>query len=506
MNDDDDFSIEVDLSDAMATDVGSEVMPVEGLAKPDDMPWGYWSDAETDADKLEAMALWEGEKLYQAAENERRKEEVERADGIRVTYKGQTYAPFNHENVAHEFHSLSPENQEVLRKALAKGEILDEYGDRLGAVERRRRIADYLGTYDHLPGVGEHPEIGPARWLIPGAFRWGSILMLGGPPKAGKSTLGVNLLAAVMNGPWEGTKFLDYFDVTSVTRSDLSHRDVWYINAENPPDALEEAMLAVDLGPWLENDSDSGLIVEHLEYLGGAGSFDLTDQYNYEQWEYRIGTNESEPPLLMILDGLTAVLGGSTARYGEWFAKLRDLAKSLKIPNVLVIAHSTLEGSHLMGGVEAQAGSDGNWNLQRTKNGTRIFSIDARMGGVSLGGLPVRLDPDGAMRAGANRPAAAASPSNLGGIADHHGGAAPVQAANFPKRNLKVEVLKAVMDFDAAGVQPSGSKIRNAVQGRHDDIDAALTALVDSGQIVKVKATGRSGGGGFVYRPVALAP
>jgi len=419
---------------------------------------------------------------------------------IRVEYEGKSFYPFELDSPYRWPDTLDEETRRWLQKALTKGKFYDE-GNESGApmtgVEQRRLAANFLGTYDHWPEPGKRPEGGPKLWLIPDVWPCGYNVMLGGNPKAGKSTIAIDLLSAAMNGPYDGRRFLDYFEVTQLTKDQLESRPVWYINAENPPDALVAAMFAAGLGEWYEN----GLVVEHLEYLGGARAFDLTDAEIYAWWEVRLTQAprshwDDQIPLIVIVDGLTAILGGTTAKYGEWYSRFRDLLKSLGIPNALVIAHSTLAGDHLMGGVEAQAGSDGNWNLERTKSGKRLFSVQARMGGKDVARLEVRLDPDGRLRAGGNPPPAGAA-----------AGAGPSPVAPTPQstRNLKAEVLKAVTEAYAAGVQPSGSKIRQAVRGRNEDIDEALSALVGAGQIEQFKATGPSGGGGFAYRPVSRA-
>ncbi len=70
-------------------------------------------------------------------------------------------------------------------------------------------------------------------------------------------------------------------------------------------------------------------------------------------------------PFVVVVDGVTASLnaaGMGTERTASGYAAFRRPMREVEVPNALAVAHNTLSRSHLMGGVEAQAGVGGLWS------------------------------------------------------------------------------------------------------------------------------------------------
>lgn len=193
---------------------------------------------------------------------------------------------------------------------------------------------------------------------------------------------------------------------------------LWFINAETPPLELEAEALRL-LGPFEDWEEEVVQIV-HLEQLGGAQMFDLTDPNIYTMWRLRMthcsacnGTDD-RPPAVVIVDGVTAILlaaGKGVEHVGLWFAAFRRLMREIGTPNALAIGHNTLTGSHLMGGVPAMAGSDGLWNYSSDDVddpfSARRFSVVPRLGGIPVAPIKVNRGEDGRLMAGSVAEAAA---------------------------------------------------------------------------------------------------
>ncbi len=277
------------------------------------------------------------------------------------------------------------------------------------ALERVR--ARMLGWYADMPRprtlADSRWNSEPQRWLIPKLLPWETYPMLGGNPKAGKTTLVVDLVAALLV---PGRRFLGHFEPAQVTEKERE-QGIWLISAEMPSKALEEA-----LGPELDVDVPiSGemvkasrlLNIDHLEQLGGAHMFDLTDPEIYERWAHRLidcdwcdGSDGDDypPPFMVIVDGLTTILqaaGKGVEAYGQWYAAFRRLMKEVDVPNALVVAHNTMAGGHLMGGVEGRAGADGLWTYSSDNpddpRSKRRFGVVPRLGGAAVPLTEVRL-------------------------------------------------------------------------------------------------------------------
>ncbi len=390
---------------------------------------------------------------------------------------------------------------EGLLEMALKGVITDRRGRRLDGAALDRMRHRLLGTYDHLPqsrvfadrlGVGSTPD---RRWLITGLLPWGTYPMLGGNPKAGKTTLVVDLVPSLIV---PGRKFLDYFEVPEVPEEDFG-AGLWLINAETPAEDLDGA-LRRELGHLIDGTwyPSEFVHVEHLqEDLGGPRMFDLTDPTVYDMWFHRLTEcsvcdgSDFAPPFMLILDGLTAVLDGSTARYGEWYSKFRQLMHAVDIPNALAVGHNVMSGEHLMGGVESMAGPDGLMTYSSVNPddpvSKRRFSVRPRLGGVAIPPTEVTISDDGRLRwnpKGKGR--SPTVPSDQ---------LAPQPSAPLePARTTRDLVVEYVRGCNALGHGPSLTEVRANVPGRNPEVDQAVNDLVREG-VLEVRARKQRGGG-----------
>lgn len=302
-----------------------------------------------------------------------------------------------------------PGHGRISLEMVGEGTILGRDDEPLTGAALERVRARLLGRYADLPRPAafsaSRRTSEAQRWLIPGLWPWGTIPMLGGNPKAGKTTLVVDLVASLAV---PGRRFLGGFEAAQMTEEERE-QGIWLINAETSALALEEA-----LRPDLDVDvvhqghtfaASQGLNIDHLEEFGGAQMFDVTDPGTYEWWAHRLidcewcdGSDDFPPPIVVIVDGLTAILqaaGKGVEAYGQWYAAFRRLMREVDVPNALVVGHSTLVGSHLMGGVEAQAGADGLWTYSSDNaddpGSKRRFGVRPRMGGVAVVPTEVRM-------------------------------------------------------------------------------------------------------------------
>lgn len=406
-------------------------------------------------------------------------------------------------------------NLSVMRTLVSEGTILNDAGDPIPEGPTLDRVrARLLGTYESMPEPGhvgdpersfDGADDGP-EWLITGLWPWGTIPMLGGQPKAGKTTLVTELVASLVV---PGRRFLGRFARADLAE-DLETRGVWLINAETPRRALETALwrAGVDDRPVGNYDSPrSRVTVDHLERLGGAQSFDLTDPAVYDIWANRlVGCNDCDgsddwSPLVVILDGLTAVLhsaGKGVEHYGLWYAAFRRLMRELDVPNALVVAHNTMTGDHLMGAVEAQAGADGLWNYSASRpddpTSARRFSVVPRLGGVAV-------PTTGVSRTAEGRLILAGSATPAQPVQAPAGGEARAEASGDPRADSRAALVEYVTECNAAGHGPSVRDIRDRVPGRHEHLDAARRDLLAEGRLVERSRSGRGGGLAYWLRP-----
>jgi hypothetical protein len=301
------------------------------------------------------------------------------------------------EGAEHDLAALT--DPDFRRLAIERGTLLLD-GEPMPDGQAKRVRASLLGTI--APLAIEREGERPARWIIPGLWRWGTVPMLGGPPKVGKSTLIADLCAALVI---PGYRFLNHFDPVDWGEAveGYAERNIWLINAENPPDLMHEALLATGLeyDEWtggvpfyFHSGSRVSLVVVHLDDHGGADVFDMRDEDRRDRWAFHMmfcpcdGVTEEPPPLVVIADGVTAMLRSDTTGYGEWFAGFTDLLRELDAPNALAVGHMGMRGGHLMNGVESYAGPDGGWFLE-TRNpddpkAARTFRTTGRLTAPSV--------------------------------------------------------------------------------------------------------------------------
>ena len=382
-----------------------------------------------------------------------------------------------------------PHRRAALEEIARQGFLTDDDGMPITGLTERRVRDRLLGIRTRIstsPGGGFwDSSFRPSRrqnWLIPGLWSSGTLPLLGGTPKSGKTTLLVELTAALVV---PGYRFLDHFDPVVLTEEERQ-RGVWLVNAETHPDALEDALRA-----RVPKDYRDGITVDHLEQEGGPEGFDLTDPVLYTEWLHRLVAcehcdgSDDLSPLVVLVDGLTAILaaaGKTTAGYGLWYAAFRRLMREAEVQSALVTGHSVMRGGHLMGGVEAQAGADGLWNYSASNpddpKSKRWFSVVPRMGGDLLPRTRVVLNEDERLVLGKPK-------------------AQEFEPQREPIVPIRDRVLTYVKERNADGEGPSMRAIRASVSGRNPHVDAAVGALVAEGLIVVKAREGRGGGSSY---------
>lgn len=375
----------------------------------------------------------------------------------RTLTRQPTYLLIEHEAVVHdpnrrpghpgwadEWESLTPEAADARRSVLSHGTFW-RTAAQLSPAQTKYERAKILGTYQALPSAFARRASADVRPYIPGLWHHKSVPMLGGPPKVGKSLLICDLVAALVI---TGRRFLDHFEPVNVTAEERA-RAIVLINAENPEADLHEALLATGLEYDSEGDphpfyfdpdgDDAGcvLFVVHLEVLGGADTFDLTQQDVYDRWEFELLrlTHVEGPPLTLIVDGVTAILNSDTSRYGRWYSEFRRLLKSVDIPNGLPTGHTGMKNGHLMNGVESMAGQDGLWTYDAVEpyvnpRAARQFRTVARLHAPALEPTPVIAGQDGRLRLDTSK------------LAHNRGQATPI--ADVDKRRYILEQIAAL--------------------------------------------------------------
>ncbi|KRC89496.1 hypothetical protein ASE25_07825 [Terrabacter sp. Root85] len=313
---------------------------------------------------------------------------------MRIIHGGVTET-FSMSEWAAAWAGASSEKQAAMRIRASEGLISDDDGVVLTGRMLQRVRDRLLGTYAAMPEplpLGHGGRNGePKRWLVQDVWAFGTMPMVGGNPKAGKTTLIIDLTAALIT---PGRRFLDRFEVPDLAEAEA---DIYLINVET---------LAADFEAELEAQGvvvGAHVVVDHLETLGGPQILDLTDPDIYDWWAHRLAFcqecegRDDTTPFIVMVDGLTAILntaGKGTDWYGKWYAAFRRLMREVDVPSALVTGHNTLAGGHLMGGVEAQAGADGLWTYSSDNpdnpTSTRRFGVVPRLGGVAI--PPMRVD------------------------------------------------------------------------------------------------------------------
>ncbi|QQT70710.1 AAA family ATPase [Brevibacterium casei] len=296
--------------------------------------------------------------------------------------------------------NATPEIRDQMDLDAESGELLTADGQALSPeVERqaRRRLLDRFGILEpkgehhFAPLFGQYArETEPSEWLIPGLWPSDTIPMLAGNHKAGKTTLVTDLVASLVTPE---RPFLGRFGPV-----ESANRDVYLINAETPSASMRDALIEAGVR------EDAYLTVDDIEQLGGPHLFDLTIPELYDQWAERLSycttcdhdDPEAGVPGVVIVDGLTAILGGETDRYAKWYAAFRRLMFEIGVRNALITGHSTMDGKHSMGGVEMLGGPDGLWTYWTSDpdnpTSRRFFKVQPRLGGAVVPKTEVRLE------------------------------------------------------------------------------------------------------------------
>ncbi len=315
---------------------------------------------------------------------------------LRILHEGEVYEPFEPPQEWPQEFELgwdSPEQEAHARLVLAEGTFIDTDGEPVSeaVAERTRRVI--LGTPSLLSarrGLAHLSGESGRRHLFDGLWPWGTYPMLGGAPKAGKTTLIADLVAALRV---PDRRFLGRYAATLT--EDERAREVWVFNAETPAVDFDNALSEAGVDP-----DDQGLRVIHLDEEGGPGLFDITDPEKFAFWAHELldacewcDGSDYSPPGVVIVDGVAAI-AGSQVRYAEWYAAFKRLMKAADVPNGIATGHAV--GDHLYDATTSMAGPDGVWiYTPRSPDDAaspRYFSVLPRMGGTRVPKSRVYLD------------------------------------------------------------------------------------------------------------------
>lgn len=327
---------------------------------------------------------------------------------ITIEHEGDEYLPYEPGQWwQHSWTSLTDDEAAARRKIVNGGTFLVD-GAPMPEGRARFERAKILGTHKSQSAPYDPTEAGPVRDYVPGLWTHGTIPMLGGPPKVGKSAFVLQLAASLVT---PGRRFLDHFSPAEMLESERS-RNVWLLNAENPPQMVHAILRRLGLEydnferPFYYDPAASEdvgvLFVEHLEALGGADTFDLSSAEVRDYWTYRLmEPSEGEfPPLTVIADGMTAMLNSDTHGYGKWFAGFRKTLNAIDVPNGLAIGHHGMSTGYMMQGSESVGGPDGTWMYEakspdRSPNAARWFSTSKRLDTPGVDRSRVAIDSGG---------------------------------------------------------------------------------------------------------------
>lgn len=412
--------------------------------------------------------------------------------GVTICHGGKEYRLSDFEEALDEARDLDDqETLGALLAALDEGDIIGSDGEpmpRGNANRLRTRLRNPEARFSALERLKLAPRAsdGERRFVIPGLQPWGTFPLLTGQPKAGKTTLVADYVAALMDS---NRSFVDRFPAATLTLEERN-RGIVVINAETPPEDFEDELLR-----QVGSELMGYVAVIHLELLpGGAASYDVTELENFERSsddlvDCTLCDGEDDwTPVCVIVDGLTAILaaaGKGTDSYGRWIARFRAQMRELNIPNGLIVAHSTLAGTHSMGGTSAIASSDGNWNYRMSDPDNaasiRRFSTVPRIGGVAVPPTRVRL-VDGRLRADK----ATGEPESASG----EDASSSISGSDV----IELRVLAFVREHHLkTGGWPTKSQFRSVI-GTPARVEDARAALVEKGSLLERKLQRRGGG------------
>jgi hypothetical protein len=257
------------------------------------------------------------------------------------------------------------------------GRILED-GVELGWDDpRRRRIVDRLLGSTPMPApIDPTAAEWAVRPYIPELMNYGTVPGFVGPKGWGKTRWLDGLVPALVI---PGYRAFGRFGPVEVSEEGRA-RDVWLLNAETHLGVVHADLLRAGLtfgyrdgvpcyfydpeGRGRPLDGHGVLIVEHLVATSAIG-FDLTDESKFDYWATRLTEYVAHrvPPLTVVADGVTAMLGNNTSKYGAFTSRFKALLKEAGIPNGLGTLHSPM-GVHTntpMQGVESMGEWDGLW-------------------------------------------------------------------------------------------------------------------------------------------------
>jgi hypothetical protein len=356
-------------------------------------------------------------------------------------WNSRTYHPFASDPSWPRPGSLSPERRLTWRGLVQREDTVFKVdGEYVTAKKERERVRDrVLKTLDPVSTVFDPSGFDQViRPLIPTLMNHNTAPAFVGPKGWGKTEFVCPLCATLII---PGHRFLKHLEPVQMT-DDERARDIWLLNSETHPGVIHKYLLMNGLvfgyregvpcyfhdyaetgGP----EPDRGvLIVEHL-VMTSATEFDLTDESQYDVWVTRVIESARTPPLMVIADGVTAMLGNNTTRYGAWASKFSDWRHECDIPNGLGVLHSPM-GVHVntpMNGIESMGQWDGIWIGSSTAfpirpSDPRYFETFPRIGDPRVDLCEVVIDDDGLLlgKPGAKRPAKS-SEGGVAGPEDH---------------------------------------------------------------------------------------
>ena len=368
-----------------------------------------------------------------AAMRKRQSVEVTFNYGRFGTDEGPTYRPFDNDPSWPKPGSLSPE-----RRLKWRSKIRSEHTEfkvdgenirylNLSRKEREALVERVIASLDPVPGVfdpsGPEQQIRP---LIPGLMNHGTGPAFIGPKGWGKTEFVCGFAPTLII---HGHRLLKLFEPAQMTVQERA-RDIWLLNSETKPGVIHKYLLMNGLSFGYRDgvpcyfhdprdqeylDPDLGvLIVEHLVETS-ATEFDLTDEAVYDAWTTRVieSARDRMPPLMVIADGVTAMVGNNTSRYGAWASNFSDWRHQCDIPNGLGVLHSPMgvNTNTPMNGIESMGQWDGMWigsspAFPIRPEDRRYFETFPRIGDPRVDLCEVVIDDDGLLLAkpGAQRP------------------------------------------------------------------------------------------------------
>lgn len=394
---------------------------------------------------------------------------------------------------------LASLNDDLRSRVLAgEGEFLDPTtGQPLDLVDQNRVRARLraAGAGERLRQHSEQAR--EAVWwssrevLIPRLMDKDQHSLVIGQKGAGKSRVGMDVLETAVR---PGHMLFDTFGPANLG----AREKTLLINAETPAVLVEEeierrAMHAPGLRPFE---------VLHLAEIGGARILDVTIQADFDALAEYLPTcmtcdgSDFEVPALVIVDGLTAILGESASRYGEWTGKWLELMAHVGVRNSIVIAHATYDGKHPLGDTTSWTGYSGVWFYTKSPGGIRTFRTEPRfVPDLEVKPIQIELGADGRLHSAANA-------RKADSVIDDP----DVERSKSAEQTLAERVLAFVAAETSAGRVVPHKVVLARVKGAEVKVVTTISELIAQGLLERVEKKVRGGRAYFYHlRPAGHA-